>query len=300
MNPLTSLLESHDYVLTDGAMGTMLMDLGLEQGDPPEEWNVVHPDRIMQVQRAYVDVGSQILLSNTFGGNPFRLTLHGLEDRVFELNKAGVEIARAAAADAPHMVVVAGDIGPSGELLAPLGTRTFEELRDGFASQAEALAAGGADVIWIETMSDLDEVRAAVEGARSATSLPLVLTMTFDTRGRTMMGVTPAQALESLQAYEPLALGANCGNGVGEIEGVITAMHEADPSQILVAKSNAGIPQVVGAEIVYSGTPEVMAEYAVHIRELGARIIGGCCGTTPAHLAAMADALRAATAAGIA
>jgi methionine synthase I (cobalamin-dependent) len=299
MNPLASLLESHDYVLADGAMGTMLMDLGLEQGDPPEEWNVAHPDRIIQVQRAYVDVGSQILLSNTFGGNPFRLALHGLEDRIFELNKAGVENARAAAADAPHTVVIAGDIGPSGELLEPLGTRTFEELRDGFARQAEALAAGGPDVIWIETMSHLDEVRAAVEGARSATSLPLVLTMTFDTRGYTMMGVSPIQALEALQAYEPLALGANCGNGVEEIEGVIEAMHEADPSQLLVAKSNAGIPQVVGSEIVYSGTPEVMAGYAVRARELGARIIGGCCGTTPTHLEAMANALRKATAAGI-
>jgi methionine synthase I (cobalamin-dependent) len=279
MNPLTSLLESHDYILADGAMGTMLMDLGLEQGDPPEEWNVTHPDRIMQVQRAYVEVGSQILLSNTFGGNPFRLELHGLEDRIFELNKAGVENARAAAADAPHTVVIAGDIGPSGELLEPLGTRTFEELRGGFAQQAEALAAGGPDVIWIETMSHLDEVRAAVEGARSVTSLPLVLTMTFDTRGHTMMGVSPVQALEALQAYEPLALGANCGNGVEEIEGVIEAMHGADPSQI-----------------VYSGTPEVMAKYAVRARELGARIIGGCCGTTPNHLEAMANALRKAAA----
>lgn len=292
MNPLLTLLDQHDYVLADGAMGTLLMEAGLTQGDPPEEWNVIHPDRIRAIHQNYVDAGAQIVLSNTFGGNPYRLALHNLQDRLEELNAAGAALVREVADNAPHLVVAAGDIGPSGELLAPLGVRTFEELRDGFAQQAAALAKGGVDVLWIETMSSLDEVRAAVEGAKMATDLPLVITMTFDTRGFTMMGVSPVQALEALRKFEPLGLGGNCGNGVGEIEGVIEAMHTADGDATLVAKSNAGIPQVIGADIIYDGTPEVMAEYAVRVRELGARIIGGCCGTTPEHIRAMAAALE--------
>jgi methionine synthase I (cobalamin-dependent) len=292
LNPLLTLLDQHDYVLADGAMGTLLMDAGLTQGDPPEEWNVIYPDRIRAIHQEYVDVGAQIVLSNTFGGNPYRLTLHNLQERLEELNAAGAALVREVADTAPHLVVAAGDIGPSGELLAPLGVRTFEELRDGFAQQAAALAKGGVDVLWIETMSSLDEVRAAVEGAKMATDLPLVITMTFDTRGFTMMGVSPVQALEALSKFEPLALGGNCGNGPGEIEGIIEAMHKADGDAILVAKSNAGIPQVVGADIIYDGTPEVMAEYAVRVRELGARIIGGCCGTTPEHIRAMGAALE--------
>lgn len=294
MNALQSLLAEHPYVLADGAMGTMLMAAGLEHGESPERWNVEHPDRIAAVHQAYVDAGSQIVLSNTFGGNPFRLKLHGLSSRVAELNRAGAEIVRRVADGAGRPVVAAGSMGPSGELMEPLGTLTFEAARDGFAEQAAALEAGGVDVLWVETMSDLQEVRAAVEGAQQATSLPVVATMTFDTRGFTMMGVSPVQALDMLQALGLAAFGGNCGNGPAEIEGVIRAMHERAPGDVLVAKSNAGIPEVVGGEIVYSGTPEVMARHAVTIYELGARIIGGCCGSTPDHIRAMREALQAA------
>ncbi len=293
MNFLEQLLASYDYLLADGAMGTMLMAAGLEQGDAPETWNVEHPDRIRDVHRGYIEAGAQIILTNSFGGTRFRLKLHGFQDRVAEFNRAAAQLARTEADAAPHDVVVAGSMGPSGELLAPLGALTFEEARDGFAEQAAALAEGGVDVLWIETMSDLREVQAAVEGARSASGLPIVTTMTFDTRGHTMMGVSPVQALETLRELQPLALGGNCGNGPAEIEGVIEAMHATDPNVVLVAKSNAGIPELVNGQIIYSGTPEVMAGYAVRVRNLGARIIGACCGSTPAHVRAMADALSA-------
>ncbi len=292
MNLLESLLASYEYLLADGAMGTTLMAMGLEQGAPPEGWNLSYPERVRAVHRGYIEVGSQIILTNSFGGNRFRLGLHGLQDRVAELNRAAAELARVEADAAPHPVVVAGSMGPSGELLEPLGTLTFEEARDGFAEQAAALTEGGVDVLWIETMSDLQEVRAAVEGARSASDLPVVTTMTFDTRGHTMMGVSPVQALEALRELQVLALGANCGTGPDEIEPVIEAMHAADPNVVLVAKPNAGIPELVKGELVYSGTPEVMARYAVRVRGLGARIIGACCGSTPEHLRAMAEALE--------
>lgn len=277
-------------------MGTMLMNAGLEHGESPERWNVEHPDRVRAVHEAYINAGSQIVLTNTFGGSPFRLKLHKLDDRVAELNRAGAEIARNAADAAGRRVVVAGSMGPSGELIEPLGTLSVEEARDGFAQQAAALEAGGVDVLWIETMSDLQEVRAAVEGARQASSLPIVVTMTFDTRGFTMMGVSPAAAVDALQEMGLVAFGGNCGNGPAEIEGVIKAMHERNPEAVLVAKSNAGIPEMIGGEISYSGTPAVMAEHAVRIVELGARIIGACCGSTPEHIRAMREALEAAPA----
>jgi 5-methyltetrahydrofolate--homocysteine methyltransferase len=292
MNPLEALLRSHEYLLADGGVGTMLMDAGVEQGDPPEEWNVLYPERVRALHRGYVAAGAQIILTNSFGGNPFRLQLHNLQDRIHELNVAAAQLARAEAEAGSQTVVVAGSMGPSGEILAPLGSLRFDEARHGFAQQAAALAEGGVDVLWIETMSDLNEVRAAVEGARSVSSVPLVTTMTFDTNGRTMMGVTSEQALESLRQFELLALGGNCGNGPAEIEDVIGAMHAVDPSLVLVAKSNAGIPELVDGEIVYSGTPGVMARYAVRVRDLGARIIGACCGSTPAHIAAMGEALE--------
>lgn len=291
MNKLESLLATHDYLLADGAMGTMLMNAGLEHGDPPEEWNVLHPDRVQAVHQGYIDAGSQIILTNSFGGSRFRLELHKLQDRAAELNRAAAEVGRAAADAAGRDVVVAGSMGPSGSLIEPLGTLTPEEARDGFAEQAAALAEGGVDVLWIETMSDLKEVQAAIEGVRSATDLPFVTTMTFDTRGHTMMGVSPAKALESLREFGPLALGGNCGNGPEEIEGVIEKMHAADQNVVLVAKSNAGIPELINGEVAYRATPEVMAKHAVHVRGLGARIIGGCCGNTPAHIRAMAEAL---------
>jgi 5-methyltetrahydrofolate--homocysteine methyltransferase len=291
MNKLEELLATPGPVLLDGAMGTMLMDAGLEQGNPPEEWNVLHPERIREIHRKYIESGSRIILTNSFGGTRYRLKLHDLEEKAAELNRAAAQIARAEADAAPHLILVAGSMGPTGELLEPFGTMAFEDARAAFAEQAAALADGGVDVLWIETMSDLNEVKAAIEGARSVSDLPMVATMTFDTHGRTMMGVKPEQAVEFLRAYDLTAIGGNCGNGPGEIEAVVSAMRAIAPDIPLIAKANAGIPRWEGAELKYDGTPEVMACYAQRVHELGARLIGGCCGNTPTHIAAMAEAL---------
>ncbi len=291
-NRFLELLGREGPILADGSMGTMLMAAGLLFGDPPEAWNT-HAERsadVRAVHRGYLDAGSQIVLTNSFGGNPFRLKLHQLQDRVYELNRAAAALARA---EAGSRAVVAGSIGPTGELFEPMGTLTYDEAVAGFAAQAAGLLAGGADVMWIETMSDLQEVRAAVEGARrGAPGLPVVATMTFDTRGFTMMGVSPAEAVAALEELGVAAAGGNCGNGPDEIEGVVDGMYSARPGMPLIAKSNAGMPEIVDGSAVYSGTPEVMAEYARRVRALGAQIIGACCGSTPEHLRAMDTALR--------
>ncbi|OGO27089.1 MAG: methionine synthase I [Chloroflexi bacterium RBG_16_52_11] len=298
MNRFQELLASQSIILLDGAMGTMLMAAGLTSGASPEEWNVLYPDRVRSVHREYIQAGSRLILTNSFGGNRFRLKLHNLEDRVYELNRAAAANARAEADAAPYPVAVGGSMGPSGELLEPMGTMTYDQAKDAFAEQATGLAAGGVDVLWIETMSDLNEAKAAIEGARSAGNLPVAATMTFDTHGYTMMGVSPSKAIDSLGGLDLVVLGANCGNGPAEIETVIEAMHKTNPDLILVAKSNAGIPKWQNNQLSYDGTPEVMAEYALSVGSLGARLIGACCGSTPAHIRAMAVALGQAVPAG--
>lgn len=290
-NLIDQILEEDGFMVLDGGMGTMLMQAGLESGNPPEEWNTLHPDRIRAIQKAYIEAGARLILTNSFGGTRFRLKLHNLQDRAAELNYAAAKNARAEADAAARPVVVAGSMGPTGEMLEPLGAMTFDEAKAAFAEQAAALAEGGVDMLWIETMSALDEVQAAVEGARSVCNLPLAATMTFDTNGRTMMGVTPVQALETLRSFNLIALGGNCGNGPAEIEGVINAMHQADPEVTLIAKANAGLPRWVGNDLIYDGTPTVMADYALRVRDLGAKLIGSCCGSTPGHIKSMAQAL---------
>lgn len=290
MNKLIELLNSEDTIVLDGAMGTMLMAAGQEKG-APEEWNVSHPDQIRAVHRRYIEAGSRLILTNSFGGTRIRLKRHGLEERAMELNRAAAELARAEADAAPHLVVVAGSMGPTGELMSPLGTMTFEEARSAFAEQAQGLAEGGVDVLWVETMSDINEVKAAMEGARSASDLPIVATMSFDTRGRTMMGVSPQKAAEALNGLDLLAMGANCGNNLADTEAAVQAMHQAYPEAIIVAKANAGIPHIEDGELIYDGTPEVMADYALRARDAGARLIGACCGSTTAHIEAIAAAL---------
>jgi len=292
MNTLESLLSEKDYIIADGAMGTMLFASGLEHGDPPDAWNVDYPDRVAAVHQAYLEAGSQILLTNTFGGNRYRLMLHGLEGRVEEFNQAAARLLRGVVDANGRKALVAGDIGPSGQVLTPYGELSFEDARDGFAEQAAGLVAGEVDLVWIETMSDLNEVRAAYEGVRQASEVvPIITTMTFDTRGRTMMGVTPEQALQALSELGAVALGGNCGNGPEEIIGVIEKMYAISPQTILVAKANAGIPELVGGRAVYRASPETMAEYAVQAYTAGARVIGACCGSTPAHVQAIAAAL---------
>ena len=288
-----ALLDAGGPILADGAMGTMLFAAGLQFGDPPETWNLAHPDVVRRIQRGYLEAGSRIVLTNTFGGNRLRLRLHGLQDRVDELNRTAAILLRNEVRSAGGDALVAGDIGPSGEIVAPLGTLDYEEAVDVFREQAASLVAGGVDVIWIETMSDLNEMRAAIQGVREAApGIALVATMTFDTRGRTMMGVSPEDAVRHLDAWGADAVGGNCGNGPDELIPVIARMHEAAPDVVLVAKSNAGMPELVDMQAVYRASPETMATTALEMQQAGARIIGACCGSSPDHLRAMAAALH--------
>jgi len=273
-------------------MGTMLFAAGLQFGDPPEVWNLTQPDVVRRIHRGYLEAGSLILMTNTFGGNRLRLGLHGLEGRVAELNQTAAILLRAEVEAAGGMALVAGDIGPSGAIMAPVGTLDYGEAVDVFAEQAAALVAGGVDLIWVETMSDLAEVRAAIEGVRRVSpGIPLIATMTFDTRGHTMMGVSPEQAAVALSAWGADAVGGNCGNGPDELIPVIERMRAAAPDAMLVAKSNAGMPELVDMRAVYRADPALMAAKSLAMREAGARIVGGCCGSTPEHLRAMAEAL---------
>ncbi|MEP6546718.1 MAG: betaine--homocysteine S-methyltransferase [Gammaproteobacteria bacterium] len=289
---LTSLLSERPWLLADGATGSNLFDRGLQSGDAPELWNVEHPERVADLHRAFVDAGADIILTNTFGGTRHRLKLHQSENRVAELNEAAARLARAEADRVERTVLVAGSMGPTGEILEPLGPLTVGRAREAFAEQAAALANGGADLLWIETMSSIEETEAAVAGART-TGLPVVATLSFDTNGRTMMGITPSELAELHRRNELAACGSNCGTGPAELVACIVNLATAsEPTAILVAKANCGIPQFVNGAIRFDGTPELMAEYACLSLDAGARIIGGCCGTTPDHLRVMRLALE--------
>ncbi len=278
-------------MLADGATGTNLFAMGLVAGDTPETWNEIHPERIRKLHQDFVDAGADIILTNSFGGSARRLMLHKLEGRVKELNHAAARIARDVADKAGRAVVVAGSVGPTGDLFAPLGPITEDEAVEVFAEQMEGLAEGGADVMWIETMSAPEEMRAAVRAA-ARLGLPCTLTASFDTAGKTMMGLSPS-ALPAFAAdlpTRPLAVGANCGVGASDLLASILAMR-AGSSMPIIAKANCGIPQWHGDHVHYSGTPELMADYAALAVDAGASIIGGCCGTSAHHLAAMRRSL---------
>jgi 5-methyltetrahydrofolate--homocysteine methyltransferase len=295
MDRLISFLEEYPFTLGDGAMGTMLQTAGLADGGLSEEWNASHPQSVREIHQAYVNAGAQVITANSFGGNRYRLRRDGMEVRVNELDIAAARLARQVAAAAGHPVLVAGSMGPTGEIFAPLGKLEPEEAEAAYAEQAAALAEGGVDFILIETMSALEEVEAAVRGARRATDLPVAVTMTFDTNFRTMMGVKPSTAIRAIHSLGVRAIGANCGNGPAEIERVIGEMVAVKPEGVfLVAQSNAGLPQYdpASGQMHYNGTPEVMAAYAVKMRDMGVRYIGACCGSTPAHIRAMGEALK--------
>ncbi len=284
---LLSRLRAGEVFLADGATGTMLQSLGLEDGRLPESWVMEQPDRVRALHESYVKAGARLVLTCTLGGTRFRLAHEGLEDRTAEVNRRAAELARQAAGDG---VFVAGDMGPTGQILAPLGRLTAADAADAYAEQAAALVEGGVDMLLVETLSDLAEARAAVEGARRVTDLPILVTFSFDTHGRTMMGVRPAQAASEMA---PLVegLGANCGRDPDEYPAILEAMAAEAPGAILWAKPNAGLPHLNGDEVVYDASPAFMAEVALRLRQAGAQIIGGCCGTTPEHIAAMSQSL---------
>ena len=291
---LQTLLAEGRPLLADGATGTNLFAVGLTSGDSPELWNAAHPDRTQSLHQAFVDAGADIILTNSFGANRRRLMLHGLEARARELNRLAAENARKIADSAGRPVVVAGSVGPTGDLIAPLGPLSEDEAVEVFVEQIEGLREGGADFAWIETMSAAEEIRAAALAAAKC-GVPFMITASFDTAGRTMMGVAPAALGALVEAFDPkpVAYGANCGVGASDLLAAILGMSAARPGAPLIAKANAGVPQWHGAVIHYTGTPELMATYAGLAVDCGARIIGGCCGNTPAHVAAMRRGLDA-------
>ncbi|SFR03423.1 betaine--homocysteine S-methyltransferase [Poseidonocella sedimentorum] len=293
---LSRLLDERDWLMADGATGTNLFNMGLESGDPPEFWNVEFPDRIRALYRGAVDAGSDIFLTNSFGGNASRLKLHDAADRARELSRISAELGRDVADAAGRPVVVAGSVGPTGEIMAPMGPLTHEIAVEMFHEQAEGLKEGGADVLWVETISAPEEFRAAAE-AFALAGMPWAGTMSFDTAGRTMMGTT-SEAMVSLVEdlpNPPVAFGANCGVGASDLLRTVLGFTAQGTERPVIAKGNAGIPKYEDGHIHYDGTPALMAEYAVLARACGARIIGGCCGTMPDHLRAMREALETRT-----
>jgi len=290
-NPQHALIErlvAERPVLTDGAWGTELLARGLGAGECPDAWNVKFPDRVLEVGRAYVEAGSRVILTNTFGANRIALERYGLHHRTREINQAGVEISLRAA---NGRAFVFATMGPSGKLLG-LGELTDAELQEAFVEQAEALAAAGASALVIETMSDLDEARLAVSAAR-ATGLPVAACMAFDsgkTKTQTMMGTTAAEAAKALSEAGADAIGANCGQGVENYLQLYKGLAAATDRPIWL-KPNAGAPQLVGDHTVYASTPDEFAQAASALAEAGAAFIGGCCGTTPAFIHALGRAL---------
>lgn len=289
----TNLLKKQGWLLADGATGTNLFNMGLEAGDAPEIWNEQHPDRISALYEGAVNAGSDLFLTNSFGGTYARLKLHNAQGRARALNRIAAEIGREVADKLDRPVIVAGSMGPTGEIMQPVGTLSHASAVEMFHEQAEGLKEGGADVLWVETLSAREEFAAAAEAIALA-DMPWCGTMSFDTAGRTMMGLTAPDMVKMVQglANPPLAFGANCGVGASDLLRTLTGFAEAAPVLPMIAKGNAGIPKYVDGHIHYDGTPDLMAEYAVMARDIGASVIGGCCGTMPQHLERMRRALE--------
>lgn len=290
---LSRLLSARDWILADGATGTNLFNMGLMAGDAPEFWNVDAPKKISELYSGAVDAGSDLFLTNTFGGNASRLKLHNGQSRVRELNRVGAEIGREIADRLVRTVIVAGSMGPTGEIMEPMGPLSYASAVEIFHEQAEGLKEGGVDVLWVETISAAEEYRAAAEAARLS-GMPWCGTMSFDTAGRTMMGLTSQGLSEVVEKLDPapLAYGANCGVGASDLLRTVLGFAAQGSERPIIAKGNAGIPKYHDGHIHYDGTPELMADYAVLARNCGAKIIGGCCGTTPDHLRHMREALE--------
>ena len=282
-------LLKRDYVILDGAMGTNLFMKGLTSGECPESWNIDNPKKIFEIHESFVNAGSDIIVTNTFGGNQFRLKLHQLESKVKELNYSGAQIARKSAG---KKVFIAGSIGPSGEILEPLGNLKYEMAVKAFGEQSLALAEGGVDMLWLETFSDIKELQAALEGSMQ-TGLPIVATMSFDTVGKTMMGVSPNEFVSFMEKqHNVFAYGANCGLGFDELLQTVGQMQNAGGKNV-VAKSNLGIPVFHNGLIKYNTTEKSLLDYAVKARNMGALFIGGCCGTEAKHIKKVKEILKA-------
>lgn len=292
-NAFSQMLAARDWILADGATGTNLFNMGLQSGDAPEMWNDQHPDRIELLYKQAVDAGSDLFLTNSFGGNAARLKLHNAAKRARELSRISAEIGREVADRYDRPVIVAGSVGPTGEIMAPMGALTHELAVEIFHEQAEGLKEGGADVLWLETISAPEEYKAAAEAFKLA-DMPWCGTMSFDTAGRTMMGLTSADMASMVDKLgnPPLAYGANCGVGASDLLRTVLGFVAQGSERTIIAKGNAGIPKYHDGHIHYDGTPDLMAEYAILARDAGATIIGGCCGTMAEHLSKMREALE--------
>ncbi|MBN1581282.1 MAG: homocysteine S-methyltransferase family protein [Anaerolineae bacterium] len=289
MQDLATYFAQGNILVADGATGTMMQSMGLPAGTPPELWNVEKPDSVRSLYRAYLDVGSRVILTNSFGGSRIKLQRSGgLGARAYELNHAAAILAKKEAGDKAY---VAGDLGPTGELMEPYGTLAYEDAVDAYAQQAEALVEGGVDLLWAETMSDLSEARAAVEGAKRVTDLPIFCSFSFTKSGRTMMGVTPTQVADTLGPMGLLAMGTNCGEGLDIMAPILAEFKRALPDALLIAKPNAGLPRLENGKTVFDLGADEFAAHMPHLIELGARVIGGCCGSSPQHIAAIVTAL---------
>ena len=291
MNKLLERLNSGEILVADGATGTNLQKVGLVGGMHTEDWVFDHPDKILDLEKAFVAAGSDIILTCTFGGTFPRMKGAKHADNVERINKRAVELAREAASMRDG-VLVAGSIGPIGQLLKPYGPLTHEEAFAAFAQQAKSLAEGGVDLIVIETHFALEEVNAAFEGVRSVTDLPIVVSFGYDRGTRTMMGVRPTDVIKKYKAMGATLIGANCGTTLENMEAIIKEYATAESGFPLWAKPNAGMPRLEGDETIYDVTPDEMAEYAKKYVALGARVVGGCCGSTPEHVAAIAKAVK--------
>jgi len=291
MNNFLKILQEKDHILADGATGTNLFEMGLEAGNPPETWNLDYKERVRSLHQGFVDAGSDLFLTNSFGGTSYRLKLHNLESRVFELNKAAGTLAREVVDRADRLVIVAGSMGPTGEMIEPHGLMTPTEATEAFKAQAEGLAEGGVDVLWLETMYSIEELEAALDAVKDI-DLPVCATMSFDTAGKTMMGISPADLALRAKKLNLSGFGANCGVGAPDLLATINGIsRNIDSDTVVISKANCGIPEFQNGKIIYSGTEKLMAEYVQIAMDSGAKIIGGCCGTSCEHVRAMRKAM---------